>query len=109
MVVQEIPQAPQVVDSSPLLGDITACEYNQVLQPPVFFLKKKEIPEVQVVVSQTALSKSSTSTSNGAPAATHAATALATTDDVPTPPSLDDEQMLGYQAQIDLVVHMLKT
>ena len=43
------------------------------------------------------------------PAATHAATALAATDDVPIPPSLDDEQMLGYQAQIDQCVHMLKT
>ena len=29
--------------------------------------------------------------------------------DVPIPPSLDDEQMLGYQAQIGHVVHMLMT
>ena len=43
-------------------------------------------------------------------AATHAATALATTDDDPIPPIVDDEQMLlRYQAQIDQCVHMLKT
>ena len=32
VVVQEIPQAPQVVDSSPLLGDVAARECNQVLR-----------------------------------------------------------------------------
>ena len=37
VIVQEIPQAPQVVDSSPLLGDVAAREYNQVLLPPVIF------------------------------------------------------------------------
>ena len=96
VAVQEIPQAPQVVDSSPLLGDVTASECNQVLLPPVLF---QEIPEVQVVASQTALSTSFTSTSSGVPAATHAATAF-----------LDDEQMLlRYQAQTDQCVHMLKT
>ena len=35
--------------------------------------------------------------------------ALATTDDDRVPPILDDEQVLGYQAQIDQVVRMLKT
>ena len=62
------------------------------------------------MASQTALNTSSTSTSSGVPAATHAATALATTVDVPIPPVLDDEQMLlRYQGQIDQCVHMLKT
>ena len=40
MVVQEIPQAPQVVDSSPLLGDVAAREHNQILQPLVIFHEK---------------------------------------------------------------------
>ena len=61
------------------------------------------------MASRTGFNSSSTSTSSGVLAATHAATALATTDDVPNPPSLDDEQVLGYQAKIDQVVHMLKT
>ena len=43
------------------------------------------------------------------PAATQAATALATTVDDPFSPIPDDEKMLGYQAQIDQFVHMLKT
>ena len=60
------------------------------------------------MASQTALNTSATSTS-GVPAATHAATALATTDDVLIPPILNDEQMLGYQEQIDQCVRMLKT
>ena len=64
VVVQEIPPAPQVVDSFPLLGDAAAGEYNQIPQPLVIF---QEIPEVQ------ALNTSSTSTNNGVPAATHAA------------------------------------
>ena len=96
VVVQEIPQVPQVVDSSPLLGDAAAREYNQVLLPPVIF---HEIPKVQVVALQMAINTSSTSTSNGVLAATHAATAF-----------LDDEQMLFlYEEQIDQCVHMLKT
>ena len=37
VVVQEIPQAPQVVDSFPLLGDVAAHECNEVFQPPVIF------------------------------------------------------------------------
>ena len=70
----------------------------------------QEIPEVQVVASQTALNTSSTSTSSGVSVATHAATALAATVDVPIPPVLDDEQMLlRCQGQIDQCVHMLKT
>ena len=84
VVVQEIPQAPQAVDSFPLLGDVAAREYNHVLQPHVIL---QNIPEVHVVASQTALNTSSTSTSSGV----HAATALATTDDVPIPPVVDDE------------------
>ena len=80
------------------------------VQPHVRF---QEIPEVQVVeriqVSQTTLNTSSTSTSSGVPAATHAAMLLATTDDDPFPPILEDEQMLlRYQAQIDTCMHMLK-
>ena len=64
----------------------------------------------RIQASQTAHKTSSTSTSSGVLAATHAATALATTDDDPAPPILDDEQMLlGYQAQIDQCVRMLKT
>ena len=108
VVVQEILEAPQVVDSFPLLGDVAARDYNQVLQSPVIF---QEIPEVQIVERiQTALNTSSTSTSSGVLAATHAATSLATTDDDPIPPILDDEQMLlGYQAQSDQCVRMLKT
>ena len=89
VVVQEFSQAPQVADSFSLLKEVAAREYNQVLQPPVIF---QEIPEVQVVEriqsSQTALNTSSTSTNSGVPAATHAATAVATTDD----DILDDEQ-----------------
>ena len=51
------------------------------------------------MASQTALNTSSTSTSSGVPAATHAAIAF-----------LDQEQMLlRSQAQIDQCVHMLKT
>ena len=61
------------------------------------------------MASHTALNTSSTLTSNGVLAATHAAPALATTDDVHLLPVLDDEQMLGYQEQIDHCVHMLKT
>ena len=41
VVVQEIPQAPQVVDSSPLLVDFAAREHNHILLPPVIFSKKK--------------------------------------------------------------------
>ena len=93
VIAQEIPQAREVVDSSPIVGDVAAREYNQVLQPPVIF---QEIPEVRVVASQTALNTSSTSTSSGVPAATHAATALAATDDFPIPPILDDEQACAH-------------
>ena len=89
VIFQDIPQAPQVVDSSPLLGDVAAREYNQALQPPVIF---QEITEVQVVASQTALNTSSTSTSSGVPAATHAATALAASDVFPILPILDDSR-----------------
>ena len=106
VVVQEILQAPQVVDSSPILGDVAPREYNQVHQPPVIF---QEISEVQVVASQTAFNTSSTSTSSGVLAATHAATENGAAIDNPLPPILDDEQMLGYQAQIDQCVHMLQT
>ena len=64
----------------------------------------------RIQASQTALNTSSTSTSSGVPAATHAATALATADEVSLPLILDDEQMLlGYQAQIGQCVRMLKT
>ena len=111
--------APQAVGSLLPLQEFVAPMCNQVLQeqivatvqPRVCF---QEISEVQVVeriqVSQTTLNTRSTSTSSGVLAATHAATALATTDDDPIPPILDDEQMLHrYQAQIDQCVHMLTT
>ena len=111
--------AIQAVGSLLPLQEFVAPICNQVLQeqivatvqPHVCF---QEISEVQVVeriqVSQTTLNTRSTSTSSGVLAAKHAATALATTDDDPIPPILDDEQMLlRYQAQIDQCVHMLKT
>ena len=119
VIVQEIPQAPQVVDSFPRLQEFVAPTCNQVLQEQIVatvrpHVRFQDFPEIQVVeriqVSQTALNTSSTSTSSGVPAATYAATALATTDDDPIPPILDDEQiLLRYQAQIDQFVHMLKT
>ena len=62
------------------------------------------------MASQTALNTNSTSTSSDLLAATHAATALATTDDDPLPPILDYEQKLFcYKAQIDQCVRILKT
>ena len=118
VIYQEIPQAPQVVDPFPPLEEFVAPMSNQVLQWQIVatvqpHVRFQEISEVQVVeriqVSQTTLNTSSTSTSSGVPAATHAATALAAAVDIPLPPIPDDEQMLGYQAKIDQCVHMLKT
>ena len=92
VIFQEIPHAPQVVDSFPLLEDVAAREYNQVhheqlvatVQPYVPF---HEFPEVQVAeriqeqivktidvtpqASQMTFNTSSTSTSSFVPVCNH--------------------------------------
>ena len=87
VIVQEIPQASQVVDSFLSLRRL----YSRYRFHRRHSIRAPRRPAAVL-------------------AATHAATALATTDDDPTTPILDDEQMLfRYQAQIDQCVHMLKT
>ena len=117
VIVHGIPQVPLVVDSFPHQQEFVAPMCNQVLQeqnvetvqPHVLFQEIPERSRLWIEVSQTTLNTSSTSTSGGVLAATHAATALATTVDDFCPQILEDEKMLGYQAQIDQCVDMLKT